>query len=197
MPDRPDDAVTVLYTKDWRSGRMTRKEYPPTNVVYFVRGARALKIGTTERIVYRFDQLQAESPVKLELVGMIYGGENVERWCQFHCIDHRSHHEWFKWNDWTEAFSRWILAHGDHAARQVCPAQAKLDAVAMGPGQRRASRCDVPQMPQMKFIKDPERMRLYRESAARRIVPWGTCSCSTCAAEPWNSWRGSEMSPSG
>lgn len=188
MDDINQEWVPVLYMKDGRSGREVKKEYPQVNVVYFVRAAQWLKIGTTIQIMHRFEGLQSGSPVKLEMLGLIHGGVHVERWCQYHCIKHRSHYEWFHWNEWTESFVKWVLKHGDHAAKQLCPAHIKSDIATTVPGKSRVFRYDIPQMPQMKYGNDVDRLRSYLKSADRAVEPLGACRCSTCIEKPWERW---------
>src|SRR5262249_16734242 len=78
-------------------------------VVYFIRGGEFLKIGTASNVAKRFDAIQGVSPLRLEMIGMVHGGINVEHWCHFHCSHHRSHYEWFHWNGWTKSFVHWVL----------------------------------------------------------------------------------------
>ncbi|TMQ03428.1 MAG: GIY-YIG nuclease family protein [Deltaproteobacteria bacterium] len=155
-------------------------------VVYFLRGADALKIGWASDIVKRFEGVQAQSPVKLELVGLIHGGVNVERWCHFHCIDHRLHYEWFRWNTWTDSFVRWVLAHGDDAAVKLCERHLCADGLLR---QTPVYSGFVHPLPQMKFRGDVKRLEMYKRLTERNVVPLGACSCTLCGSRPWEGWQ--------
>ena len=156
-------------------------------VVYFIRGGESLKIGTATNITKRFDGIQSASPVKLQLVGMIHGGVNVEHWCHFHCRHHRSHYEWFRWNGWTESFVDWVLAHGDDAAIRLCKRQLQADGLLLGKPMRTSG--GVGPLPWMTRQGDAEVRRRYEELATHQAAPLGACGCELCTARPWETWQ--------
>lgn len=139
------------------------------SVVYFIRGADAVKIGMTDCVAKRMSTLQSHSPVKLSLVGMIYGGLGVESWCHLKCFQHHKHGEWFYWNAWTAGFVGWMLGHGDQAASIVCPPRVA------GSTFRVASAIWAIQ---------------GRPSAGDRKLAdcFGGCECHLCESKPWESW---------
>lgn len=177
------NAIPRVRVLDGRSARTPRfkRRYARTSVVYFIRGGSRFKIGTTDRIGQRFDALQSASPSPLKLVGVIYGGESVERWCQYHCIDHRSHLEWFRWNRWTDGFVNWVLGHGCYAADLLCLFRSAKD-----------RGCDplrwMPALPALRDEGRQERLRDYRERAAKVAEPLGACPCTVCRGRPWERW---------
>lgn len=165
---------------------MLREIRRNVQVVYFVRGGEALKIGTASNIVTRFEALQAGSPLKLQLVGLIHGGVSVEHWCHFHCVSHRLHYEWFHWNGWTESFVHWVLAHGDHAAMTLCPRPLQADG--LYPGRPMDPRWSVGPLPQMKFWRGERDLSQFKKFVGRDAPPLGACDCSLCIAKPWETW---------
>jgi hypothetical protein len=164
-----------------------REQRRMVSVVYFVRGAKVLKIGTATNIVRRFEVLQASSPVKLELLGLIHGSVNVERWCHFQCVDHRSHYEWFRWNTWTQSFVGWVLAHGDDAATALCEPHAIADGLIQQ--ERPAFSGRMSPLPQMKFRLNGDRLAFYKSLTATAAAPLGVCTCDLCKSRPWEAWR--------
>lgn len=179
--------MSILWLRDGRSGRETKKVYERVNVVYFARCGKRLKIGTTDHAVRRMTQLQAGSSSKIELLGLIYGSSNVERWCQFRCIDHRAHGEWFKWNAWTKGFTSWVLAHGEEAGGALCPPQLEADDAYDPRDGRRLTRIDMPTMP--RSLSDKAERDSYKARCERQAPPMGSCRCDLCAAKPWESWQ--------
>lgn len=156
-------------------------------VVYFIRGGEFLKIGTASNITKRFDDIQATSPLRLQIIGMIHGGINVEHWCHFHCCHHRSHHEWFHWNGWTQSFVHWVLAHGDDAATRLCKRQLQADGLVLGKPKRTSG--GVGSLPSMTRQGYAEVLRRYADAAMHQAAPLGACGCEVCAARPWETWR--------
>lgn len=101
----------------------------PQPVVYFVLApsANVLKIGTTFLLAKRMKNIVASSPVTVSLLGVIAGGEQVERWCHHHLFAERSHYEWFRWTPSTQMFVETLLAAGDDAAKRFCAEELRLD----------------------------------------------------------------------
>lgn len=176
------DAIPFVRVPYGKSTRKKRTLYVPTRVVYFIRGDRRLKIGTSDRISERFDALQSASPSKLHLLGVIYGGENVESWCQYHCFEHRSHLEWFRWNRWTEGFVNWVLEHGRYAAELLCLYQAAEDRAFACPRHR------MPPLPTVAHLRESDSVHNYRIKAQERAAPFGFCPCTVCKTRPWERW---------
>ncbi len=161
------------------------------DVVYFVRGGDAVKIGTTENITKRFDALCAGSPVSLQLLGIVYGGVSVEHWCHFHCLRYRSHYEWFRWSRWTQSFVEWVLGHGDYAGQLLCLKQFNDDRLMRRNGNRQRSPSGAP-LPQMRQERREagDDVIGYREDRAARFetTPLGACQCELCTPRPWEHW---------
>jgi hypothetical protein len=182
-----DDPVRWRRYVEWRRKISDRERRRRVSVVYFIRGDQALKIGTASNIVKRFEGIQARSPVKLEIVGLIHGGVNVECWCHFHCIDHRSHYEWFHWNTRTKAFVRWVLAHGDDAAAKLCERHVLADGLLRK--KRPAFTGTLGPLPHMRFRNDAGYLEDYKRFTAIRATPLGACSCELCLLQPWETWQ--------
>lgn len=162
------------------------KKQTRLDVVYFIRGGRSVKIGTTDDITKRFEALRGGSPVRLQLLGMVHGGVNVERWCHFHCIDHWSHFEWFKWNSWTQSFVEWVLAHGDSAAEAICRRHFEADQLERAKRPAFAGRLGP--LPWTRRGRTKEAVRDYVEMTAEKAVPLGECTCAGCETRPWSLW---------
>lgn len=75
-----------------------RDSSPADSLVYFVRDAavRLVKIGTTRDLPRRLQSLRCSSPSKLDLLGTISGGIDVEADLHRRWADLRSHGEWFR-----------------------------------------------------------------------------------------------------
>lgn len=69
--------------------------------IYFIQAKHndLIKIGVTKNIAKRFKGLQNMSPVKLNLIRVIYGDEQDEQRLQEILKDSRAHGEWFKASD--------------------------------------------------------------------------------------------------
>lgn len=68
---------------------------PPKPVVYAIAGADKIKIGVTANLETRLPTLQTGSPVRLELLACVPGGEKLERRIHKHLDGYRCHGEWF------------------------------------------------------------------------------------------------------
>ncbi|TMQ02769.1 MAG: GIY-YIG nuclease family protein [Deltaproteobacteria bacterium] len=182
-------SITARRRSPRRTARLRRGGdlRPWIRVVYFIRGGEFLKIGTASNITKRFEGIQAASPVKLQLVGMIHGGVNVEHWCHFHCSHHRSHYEWFRWNGWTKSFIDWVLAHGDDAATRLCKRQLQADGLLLGKPMRTSG--GVRHLPWMAREGDATALRRYKDLATKQAAPLGACGCELCATRPWETWQ--------
>src|SRR5262249_22694478 len=124
---------------------------------------------------------------RLEMIGMIHGGINVEHWCHFHCSHHRSHYEWFHWNGWTPSFVHWVLEHGDDAATRLCKRQLQADCLVLGKPPRNTGCVGPP--PQMTRQGYAEALRRYADAGMQQAAPLGACGCELCATRPWEAWQ--------
>ncbi len=146
------------------------------SVVYFVLAAEAkrIKIGTSsgETLERRMSSLLASSPVHLVLLGAIRGGISVERWCHYHCFEHRSHFEWFHWTPRVEAFVRLVLGHGEFAAEQMCGKYYRRD---------RAGHTHYGHLPPLPARNGyPSGYKSWVDEIG--VVPIGACNCELCRA---------------
>lgn len=62
-------------------------------------GSATVKIGITTSVADRLRQIQSMSPVELEVLWARPGSQELERSLHRHFADHRSHGEWFTFDD--------------------------------------------------------------------------------------------------
>ncbi len=73
------------------------KQKPVCPVVYFVQATNGLiKIGNTKQLKWRFESLQGQSPLPLEILATTPGNRTVEFAYHATFAEHRQHGEWFK-----------------------------------------------------------------------------------------------------
>lgn len=68
---------------------------PTTGVVYFIEAAGLIKIGSTSNMASRFRGIRGSSPVPVNLIGVIPGGNPLEGILHARFSEHRRHGEWF------------------------------------------------------------------------------------------------------
>ncbi len=70
----------------------------PGSRVYFVAcpEARAIKIGTTNKMAHRFSQLQVACPLELRILVTVLGGIGIEKALHAHFADIQIRGEWFR-----------------------------------------------------------------------------------------------------
>jgi hypothetical protein len=166
---------TQVMSAQTRKGIARQQQLHAWGVVYFVlaESVRLVKIGTATNLDKRMQSLAAMSPVPVTELGWIRGYVNVERWCQFHCIRDRAHHEWFHWTPRVASFIDLVLRHGELAAQSLCP----LELVADGPdmyGQPYDGRLGVLPGPNM-------RSTTHVATEVAKLTPIGHCPCVLCA----------------
>jgi hypothetical protein len=91
---------------------MSRRPYRHAPVIYFIRPigrCGPVKIGVTTKLEWRLVDLNAMSPVKLEVWIAFEGSHKLER--QFHAYfaDTHCHSEWFNWSPKMEATAQSII----------------------------------------------------------------------------------------
>lgn len=76
------------------------------SVVYFIaaKSVGLVKIGSTTALEDRFANIQASSPVKLEVAATIQGGIEIENDLHAYFSAYREHGEWFRLVPEIEAF---------------------------------------------------------------------------------------------
>lgn len=107
---------------------MSRSQQRHPRGIYFIRPVGMdgpVKIGTTIRIAFRLADLNAMSPVKLELLALIPGDHLLERRFHAYFADTHSHSEWFKWSPKMDETVAAILA-GDFGFDSL-PAGVRVD----------------------------------------------------------------------
>ena len=73
--------------------------FDDANFVYFVRAGGALKIGFTGDLKRRLGRMQPETPEPLILIGVVRGGEPLERELHRRLSSDKISGEWFKLSD--------------------------------------------------------------------------------------------------
>lgn len=70
---------------------------PPRTRVYFIRSGNAVKIGVSDNVGKRIEQLKTSTHRKLRLVGLADGGIGLEKELHTRFAAYRIRGEWFKW----------------------------------------------------------------------------------------------------
>lgn len=71
---------------------------PPKTRVYFIRSGKVVKIGMSDNVAKRMDQLKVSTHRKLKLVALADGGMALEKELHARFAAYRIRGEWFRWS---------------------------------------------------------------------------------------------------
>lgn len=76
----------------------------PKGWIYLVYSGRLMKIGFTENLAKRWDELEGSCSGYVHMIGAVRGGRDLERKIHERFRDDRDHGEWFRVSDDIRAF---------------------------------------------------------------------------------------------
>lgn len=92
----------------WTAAQAEEAGRFPVSRVYFIKGARLVKIGFAECPFLRMAELQQGSPTKLSILGLMRGQRKTEQELHKLFARYREHGEWFRY---CATIRRFILEH--------------------------------------------------------------------------------------